>query len=82
MENLFTLSSVALGAIPVVIGLVSLAKMSSLPSKLTPYLSVIFGVGLLSLTGISWQEIIAQGVLVGLSASGLFSGVKAIVKNG
>lgn len=70
---------------PLVIGLVEVAKRAGLPSALAPLLAVGLGV----LASVGWalsaaaahQETLARallvGVAIGLSASGLYSGVRA-----
>ena len=78
MDSLFTLSPLLVGAVPVVVGLVQVAKSSGLPSRLAPLASLAVGAGLVALTGATWQETIARGAIVGLAASGLWSGGKAI----
>ncbi|QGH73302.1 MAG: putative holin [Siphoviridae sp. cttb18] len=64
--------------VAVVIGLVQVAKMIGLPTKFAPLLSV--GLGVLGAIGLSFFEvnttIVVYGLIVGLMASGLYSGVK------
>ena len=80
MENLFTLSALAFGAVPVITGLVSVLKTSlDMPSKYAPLASLALGIAAIALIGGTWQSIVAQGVLVGLAASGLYSGAKTVV---
>lgn len=70
--------------VPAVIALVTLAKDLGLPSKLSPLLAVVLGVALslfsaAALGGITnFYEPIALGLILGLSASGLYDGAKAI----
>jgi len=78
MENIFTLTPVALAAIPVTVGLVQIIKVAGLPSKFAPIASIAIGVGAVALVATAWQAIVAQGVIVGLAASGLWSGGKAL----
>jgi hypothetical protein len=63
----------------VVIALVEVAKSVGLPSRFAPLLSVLLGVGSLLLLAFFQPatEIIFTGLVVGLSAAGLYSGVKA-----
>ena len=77
MENLFSLTPLAVAMIPVTLGLVSAIKQVGLPSKFAALTSIGVGVGLMSLTGVPWQADVAQGIIVGLAASGLYSGSKA-----
>ena len=81
MESLFVLSPASLTLVPVVIALVSLSKKYGVPSKFAPITSIVFAIGGLFLFGaLPWQADIAQGLLIGLTASGLFSGTKSITK--
>lgn len=79
METLFTLSALALGSIPVTIGLVAVVRKLGLATRLAPAFALLIGVGLIALTGATWQVSVAQGLLVGLTACGLYSGVKTTV---
>lgn len=79
MNTLFEISTLALAAIPIALGLVAVAKQVGLPSKYAPVASILIGTGLVALTGVEWQTMIAQGIIVGLSASGLWSGGKALI---
>jgi len=66
--------------VPVVIGLVEIAKRQGLSSRWAPFLSLALGVaGALLLIGLT-PEAGLQGILFGLSAAGLYSGGKAIAK--
>lgn len=67
--------------VPIVIGLVQVCKIAGLPSRVAPMLSILLGVGasfLLPLDG-NLGVIILEGIMVGLSASGLYSGAKATI---
>lgn len=65
--------------IPIVAGLVEIIKTAGLPSRYAPIASLLVGVGVSYLFGWSeWQWGILNGVVYGLSASGLYSGVKAV----
>ena len=79
MENIFALGALAVAAIPVDMGLVAAIKQVGLPSKFAPIASIVVGIGLIALGGATWQADIAQGVIVGLAASGLWSGGKALL---
>lgn len=69
-------------AIPVIVALVSAAKMAGLRSKFAPILSLVVGMGLFYFFGDNAEagERLFIGILAGLSASGLYSGAKATVK--
>lgn len=77
VETLFTLTPFAVAAIPVTVGLVAVLKGIGLPSRWAPVASIALGALLISLIAPVWQVIVAQGIIVGLSASGLWSGAKA-----
>lgn len=73
-------------AIPVVVGLVEAFKVAGLPTKFAPLLSVILGVvysiGAIVVSAQTEQiNAILKGVIIGLVSSGLYSGVKATIKN-
>lgn len=62
--------------VPIVIGLVEIGKMSGVPAKFAPLLSLVLGVsGAILLVGGSLNVAIMQGILVGLASSGLYSNV-------
>lgn len=66
--------------VPVVLGVTQVFKTVGLPSRFAPLVSLVLGVLGASLlgSGFSGSDII-QGIVAGLSASGLWSGVKATV---
>lgn len=65
-----------LALVPIVLGLVSVAKMY-LDSKWAPLLSLVFGIaGAFLFPSLTLGETIVGGIVVGLSASGLYSGAK------
>ena len=80
MESLFELSPSIILIVPVLIGLVAVAKTIGVSSKLAPATALVLGIGLVSLTGVEWQVMIVQGIIAGLSASGLYSGTRATLK--
>lgn len=77
--ELFNFSPLIIAIVPVIIGLVSVAKGAGLPDRFAPILAIVFGIGLVALTGPVLAAIIAQGIIAGLAAAGLYSGVKATV---
>jgi len=82
METLFAFSPLVVAAIPVALGLVQVIKALKLPSKFAPLASLVIGIGLIALLPeLSWQATIAQGLIVGLAASGLWSGSKSLIGN-
>ena len=81
MDNIFTLSALALAAIPLDMGLTAAIRQMGVPRKFLPVLSVILGMGLIALTGVLWQAVVTQGIIVGLAASGLWSGGRTIIES-
>ena len=83
METLFQINPLVIAAIPVALGLVQVAKTLKVPSKFAPLVSIAIGIILmLFVPDLAWQAIGMQGLIVGLAASGLWSGGKAVaVKN-
>lgn len=68
--------------IPLVLGLVELFKRAGVSTKYSPFVAVILGV----LAGVFYistdiKEGIIIGLMLGLSASGLYSGTKKLVKS-
>jgi hypothetical protein len=68
--------------LPVIIGLVSLCIKMGLPKKLSPLIAVILGItaGIVYIAPDNIQQAILAGVTIGLSASGLYSGAKNVLK--
>lgn len=67
--------------IPATMGLVDVAKRAGLPSKYAPILSLGVGIALGIATSLdNLQKGIITGIAIGLSASGLYSGTKALTK--
>lgn len=72
------ISTISLGLVPVTMGLVQILKLWIADSRVYPVASVLFSVGLAFIvpqatTGLT----VLQGLLIGLVASGLYSGVLA-----
>lgn len=62
------------------IGLVAIAKPAFEKPWAPPVLSLVFGVLLAFLIpGIEWRQVILDGLIIGLSASGLYSQYKTVV---
>lgn len=75
-----TLTPLAITTIPLVILLVSLLKKYGLKSIYAPLASIVLGIGFQFLLKETWNVAILQGLLVGLTSSGLYSGSKTMVK--
>ena len=75
MENI---SAQFLVLVPVVVGAVEALKKSGVSSKWAPLLSLVLGVVATYLvTGFVFSgDVVLQGVIVGLTAAGLYSGVR------
>lgn len=79
METVTTLATV-----PAVIALVTLIKDLGLPAKFAPLAAVVLGVALSVLAALSlgsvanWYETVSLGVILGLSAAGLYDGARVI----
>ena len=65
--------------VAIVVGLVeAIKRATNLDSRFTPLVSIIFGVSIMSAVGVDTVTMnIFEGVIVGLTASGLYSGTKA-----
>lgn len=67
---------------PITVGLVQVIKSSGLPTRLAPLATILVGVFLQYLVNVALSSeqslamTILLGLIVGLSASGLYSGVK------
>lgn len=68
-------------AIPVIVGVVAAIKAAGLTSRWAPLCSIIIGLLLYYFfTPVFMWENMFEGLIAGLSASGLWSGVKATIK--
>lgn len=66
---------------PIVIGLVEVVKRWADNSKIAPVLSIIFGIALywLVVPHVAVGEFVIGGIIIGLMASGLYSGGKSLI---
>jgi uncharacterized membrane protein HdeD (DUF308 family) len=79
MEDI-TFSPVFLGAVPVVIGLVQLMK-NFVDARWASLVAVFLGIGVAVLVSNEpWKPTVMGGLVIGLMASGLYSGVRAAVR--
>ena len=71
-----------MGLVPLVVGLVEAVKRVGLPSRFAPLVSI--GLGILGSFLIYQDPVQAtiNGILSGLSASGLYSGGRALLNSG
>lgn len=74
------MQSIALA--PLVAALTELVKRLGLPSKYAPLVSIGLGIGLqfAVAAGVTTIDTALQGLVIGLAASGLYSGGKTLVK--
>lgn len=78
MNEIFELFSTASLFVPVMVGLAKVAQLVILPRKWTPIWNLIIGLAI-AIIYVYPQNIkiaIIVGIMLGLSASGLYSGVK------
>jgi ABC-type dipeptide/oligopeptide/nickel transport system permease subunit len=68
----------AVAVVPIIVALVQVAKMMKVPNQFAPIVSIGVGVLISFLfgTGDNVGQTILSGILYGLSASGLYSGIK------
>lgn len=66
--------------IPGVLALVEIVKRLGLPVSYAPVAAIVLGVGISMLVQGYAVETIVQGFMLGLSASGLWSGSKTLIK--
>lgn len=71
------LTPTMLAAIPVVVGVVQVIKSTGLPDRWAPLTSLVLGLGVGILAGGTPLVMVLGGLVIGLSASGMYSGAKA-----
>jgi hypothetical protein len=69
-------------AVPIIIAVVSACKTAGMNSKLAPFLSIALGMAFMYFWGsnVTVESKLLEGLIAGLSASGIYSGVKAQLK--
>lgn len=80
METIFQLSPIVIATVPIVVGIVQVAKAIGLPNNWAPIVSLVAGTALVALTGVAFPAAIVQGIIAGLIAAGMWSGVKATMQ--
>lgn len=67
--------------IPVLVGLIEVAKIGGLPKRFSPILAIVLGIlaGIVYLEPESIRGGIIQGIAVGLASVGLYSGTRNIM---
>lgn len=71
------LTPTMLAAIPVLVGVVQVIKTAGLPDRWAPAISLVLGLGVGLLAGGTPLVVVLGGLVIGLSASGMYSGAKA-----
>lgn len=66
--------------VPIVVGLVQVVKVAGFPSRFAGILAIALGVLGAALIGGSMTEVLLQGIVAGLSASGLYSASRSVVE--
>lgn len=64
--------------IPLIVGIVELFKKAGLSKKMSPLISLVVGIGfgVVYVANFDWKQGVLVGLMLGLSASGLYSGSK------
>lgn len=68
--------------IPFILGIVELFKRAGVSKRFLPFIAVVIGiaVGVVYITDFDWKQGILIGAMLGLSASGLYSGTKNTIE--
>ena len=75
---MFELSPILIAVVPAIVALVQVAKNMGLDSRYAPLISLVLGVGAsFLLSDGTYAILVVQGVVLGLTASGIYSGSKA-----
>lgn len=77
METL--IEPIIFSLVPVVVGLVQVFKGTGLNSKYAPILAIILGMSLATFLAENIVGVVLGGIVVGLMASGLYSGTKTVM---
>lgn len=81
-QSIVQLSGVALTLVPVVVALTSIIKAFITDTRYSPIISLVLGIaGALALLPGAVGVAIVTGIVIGLTASGLYSGAKSVVGN-
>lgn len=65
--------------VPVTVGLTQVLKYALLPDRFAPLASITIGIVIASLVFTVPAQVVVVGIMVGLTASGLYSGTRAMV---
>ena len=69
-----------IGLVAIIVGLNEIIKKLGVNEKFIPVVSLVLGLGAGYLVGTDVKEIIVLGLMMGLSACGLYSGTKNVVQ--
>lgn len=69
-----------LALVPIVVGLVEIVKGVGLPARFAGLASLLLGIGGAFLIGGAISEVVLGGLVVGLTASGLYSAGRSTLK--
>lgn len=77
---MFDIYDVAL--LPLIMGLVELFKRAGVSKKILPFIAIVIGItiGIVYVSNFNIKEGILIGLILGLSASGLYSSTKNIIE--
>lgn len=76
-EQIVSLSAVSIALVPIVLAVTQIIKSFLIDTRFVPVISIVLGIVFsLAVPSSTLFYTIIQGVLVGLSASGLFSATK------
>lgn len=76
--------SKSLVIVPIILGIVQALKSTKIPDSYAPIISIVIGVLIAFVIAdntVTWGHNVIGGLIYGLSASGLYSGTKAIYTN-
>jgi hypothetical protein len=67
---------------PLIVGLVEVAKRAGLPPRFAPLLALALGMGVVGAVAVRPEasRVLVWGIALGLSACGLYSGGRALVR--
>lgn len=68
--------------IPVIVGLIEVAKRAGLPKRFSPILAIALGIlaGIVYLESGSIKEGVLKGIAIGLASVGLYSGTRNVIR--
>ncbi|MBS4209453.1 hypothetical protein [Bacillus sp. FJAT-50079] len=69
--------------IPLIMGIVEMFKKAGVNKKYLPFIALAIGIiiGVVYVAAMDWKQGVLVGMMLGLSASGLYSGAKSTMKS-